>query len=145
VRALRDVTPPELERHADALTEPLRKRARHVVHEIDRTVKAAAALSGGDLAAFGRLMFASHASLRDDFEVSVPELDTLVQAARSAPGVLGSRMTGGGFGGCTVTLVEPTQVEAAGTAVAKAFAMRFGRAPAWFVTRAAEGAGEIRV
>jgi galactokinase len=145
VRALRDVSPADFERHAAALDEPLRRRARHVVLEIDRTVQAAAALSAGDLAGFGALMFASHASLRDDFEVSVPELDTLVQAARSAPGVLGSRMTGGGFGGCTVTLAEVAQVEAAGTAIAKAFAMRFGRAPAWFVTRAAEGAGEVAV
>jgi len=145
VRALRDVTPADLERHAAALSEPLLKRARHVVLEIDRTVKAAAALSAGDLAGFGRLMFASHTSLRDDFEVSVPELDTLVQAARSAPGVLGARMTGGGFGGCTVTLAEVGTVEGAGAAIANAFAMRFGRAPAWFVTRAADGAGEISV
>ncbi|HVR70007.1 MAG TPA: galactokinase [Vicinamibacteria bacterium] len=143
VRALRDVAPDDLERHAAALGEPLRRRARHVVSEIHRTALAASALSRGDLAGFGRLMFASHASLRDDFEVSVPELDTLVQAARSAPGVLGARMTGGGFGGCTVTLAEAAQVEAAGTAIAAAFALRFGRAPAWFVTRAADGAGEI--
>ena len=145
VRALRDVTPAELERHASSLSEPLRRRARHVVLEIDRTVKAATALAAGDLAGFGQLMFASHLSLRDDFEVSVPELDSLVQAARSAPGVLGARMTGGGFGGCAVALCESGAVDAAGAAIAKAFALRFGRAPAWFVTRAADGAGEIAV
>jgi galactokinase len=142
VRALRDVRPEDLEAHAALLPEPLRRRARHVVTEIDRTARAAAALSRGDLVAFGRMMFDSHASLRDDFEVSVPELDTLVQAARGAAGVFGSRMTGGGFGGCTVSLVEAAQVEAAGTAIATAFAMRFGRAPAWFATRASDGAGE---
>lgn len=143
VRALRDVTPDDLERHASALPEPLLRRARHVVTEIERTLLAASALSAGDLAGFGRLMFASHRSLRDDFEVSVPELDTLVQAAAAAPGVFGARLTGGGFGGCTVTLVESGQVEAAGAAIAKAFATRFGRVPLWFVTRAANGAGEI--
>ncbi len=143
VRALRDVTPDELERHAEVLPEPLRKRARHVVTETDRTVRAASALSRGDLSGFGGLMFASHRSLRDDFEVSLPELDALVQAAVSAPGVLGARMTGGGFGGCTVTLVERGQEGAAGAAIAKAFATRFGRAPAWFLTHASDGAGEI--
>jgi galactokinase len=143
VRALRDVTPDELARHASALPEPLARRARHVVTEIERTARAATALSQGDLTGFGRSMFESHRSLRDDFEVSVPELDALVQAAAGAPGVLGARMTGGGFGGCTVTLVESGQVDAAGAAIAKAFATRFGRVPAWFVTRAADGAGEI--
>ena len=143
VRALRDVAPDALERHASALPEPLLRRARHVVTEIERTTLAASALSRGDLAGFGRLMFASHRSLRDDFEVSVPELDALVQAAAGAPGVFGARMTGGGFGGCTVALVESGQAEAAGAAIAKAFATRFGRVPAWFATRAADGAGEI--
>jgi galactokinase len=143
VRALRDVAPDDLARHASALPEPLPRRARHVVTEIERTARAASALSKGDLAGFGRLMFESHRSLRDDFEVSVPELDALVQAAASAPGVLGARMTGGGFGGCTVTLVESGQVDTAGAAIAKAFATRFGRVPSWFVTRAAGGAGEI--
>jgi galactokinase len=143
VRALRDVTPDELERHAAVLPEPLLARARHVVTEIDRTVLAASALSRGDLAGFGGLMFESHRSLRDDFEVSVPELDALVQAAASAPGVFGARMTGGGFGGCVVTLVESGQEGAAGAAIAKAFATRFGRAPAWFVTHASNGAGEV--
>jgi galactokinase len=143
VRALRDIAPDELERHARTLPEPLLKRARHVVTETDRTVLAASALSRGDLSGFGRLMLASHRSLRDDFEVSVPELDALVQAAVSAPGVFGARMTGGGFGGCTVALVESGQEGAAGAAIATAFATRFGRAPAWFVSHAADGAGEI--
>ncbi|XP_053425535.1 galactokinase isoform X3 [Nycticebus coucang] len=82
------------------------RRARHVVGEIRRTAQAAVALSRGDYRAFGRLMVESHHSLRDDYEVSCPELDQLVEAALSVPGVYGSRMTGGGFGGCTVTLLE---------------------------------------
>ena len=144
VRALRDLTPEELERHGAALPEVLRRRARHVVTEIDRTRRAAAALSDGDLAGVGRLMYASHGSLRDDYEVSVPELDALVEAAANAPGVLGARLTGGGFGGCTVMLVESDRVGEAGMAIAKAFAVRFGRVPTWFATAAADGAGEMK-
>jgi galactokinase len=143
VRALRDVTPEDLERQAGALGEVLHRRARHVVSEIARTAQAAEALSSGDLPGFGRLMYASHESLRRDYEVSVPELDTLVEAAAAAPGVLGARMTGGGFGGCAIALVERSRVPQAGAAVAAAFAGRFGREPAWFVTTAARGSGEI--
>ena len=143
LRALRDVAPEDLERHAGLLPEPLRRRARHVVSEIARTEQAAAALAEADLAQFGRLMYASHESLRRDYEVSVPELDALVEAAAAAPGVLGARMTGGGFGGCAIALVERPRVAQAGAAIAAAFAGRFGREPAWFVTTAADGAGEI--
>jgi galactokinase len=143
VTALRDVTSGQLAAHAGLLPDPLLERVRHVVGEIERTAAAAAALERGNLAAFGGLMYESHRSLRDDYEVSVPELDTLVQACAATPGVLGARMTGGGFGGCVVALVDKAHVEAAAAAVAKAFALRFGRAPAWFVTGAADGAGEI--
>ena len=143
VRALRDVGPEDLERHAEALPEPLLRRARHVVTEIARTAQAAEALSSGDLAGFGRLMSASHESLRRDYEVSVPELDTLAEAAAMAPGVFGARMTGGGFGGCAIALVERARVPDAGAAIAAAFARRHGRLPAWFVTAAADGAGEV--
>jgi galactokinase len=143
VRALRDVTPDQLALHEEALPEPLLRRARHVVTEIDRTARAAAALSEGDLAGFGQLMFASHRSLRDDYEVSVPELDTLVEAAATAPGVLGARMTGGGFGGCMVALVETERVGGARDAITGAFTNRFGRAPSVFLTSAGEGAGEM--
>jgi galactokinase len=141
IRALRDVTPAEL--GEAGLPEPLRRRARHVVTEIARTEEAAAALTRGDLAGFGRLMYASHASLRDDYEVSVPELDALVEAAAATSGVLGARMTGGGFGGCAIALVERARVQFAGASIAAAYANRFGRSPGWFVTGAAEGAGEI--
>lgn len=87
------------------------RRARHVVTEIQRTLDAAAALERGDLARFGRLMNESHDSLRDDYEVSSVELDSLVSAAREVDGVLGSRLTGAGFGGCTVTLLRKNAVD----------------------------------
>ncbi|HEX5758454.1 MAG TPA: galactokinase [Thermoanaerobaculia bacterium] len=142
-RALRDVPPAELERHAGLLPPPLLARARHVVSEMERTLQGAEALAAGELAAFGRLMLASHRSLRDDYEVSVPELDLLVEAAAAVEGVYGSRLTGGGFGGCTVTLVRPEAVARAGAALEESFSRRFGRRPEWFVTAAAPGAEEI--
>ncbi|MBT8065700.1 MAG: galactokinase [Gammaproteobacteria bacterium] len=86
------------------------KRARHVVSENERVIESAAALADGNLARLGQLMYASHVSLRDDFQVSCPELDTLVETAMSVPGVLGSRMTGAGFGGCMVSLVASSAV-----------------------------------
>ena len=101
VAALRDAKMPE----AAALSGTLARRARHVVGENDRTLRAADALEDGDLRAFGRLMAQSHASLRDDYEVSCPELDALVRAAGEAPGVYGDRMMGGGFGGSTINLI----------------------------------------
>ncbi|XP_034360358.1 galactokinase [Arvicanthis niloticus] len=104
--SLREVRMEELEAGRELMSKEGFRRARHVVSEIRRTAQAAAALSRGDYKAFGRLMVESHYSLRDDFEVSCPELDQLVEAALSVPGVYGSRMTGGGFGGCTVTLLE---------------------------------------
>jgi galactokinase len=88
-------------------------------------------------------MVDSHRSLRDDYEVSTAELDALVEAALAQPGVYGSRMTGGGFGGCTVTVVRPAAAVAAGVSVAAAFEARFGREPLWFVTGAADGAREL--
>ncbi|XP_053425533.1 galactokinase isoform X1 [Nycticebus coucang] len=104
--SLRDVQMEELEAGKELVSKEGFRRARHVVGEIRRTAQAAVALSRGDYRAFGRLMVESHHSLRDDYEVSCPELDQLVEAALSVPGVYGSRMTGGGFGGCTVTLLE---------------------------------------
>jgi galactokinase len=113
---------------------------RHVVTEIDRTRRAAAALRAGDLPAFGRLMNESHASLRDDYRVSCDELDGVVEAARAQPGVLGARMTGGGFGGCAVALVRPGAADAAADGIRAAFAARFGAPCTAFITHASEGA-----
>jgi len=111
--SLRHVTMAMLEDAGKQLSEEVYRRVRHVVTEIPRTEEAAAALETGDYSTFGRLMVVSHNSLRDDFEVSCPELDTLVEAALEVPGVYGSRMTGGGFGGCTVTLLTQESVGAA--------------------------------
>ena len=114
--SLRDVSPQDLERFGSArygneLAPVVLKRVRHVVTEIARVQEAVQVLEAGNLARFGALMNASHDSLRDDYEVSSRELDTLVDECRAFPGVLGSRMTGAGFGGCTVTLIERAQAE----------------------------------
>ncbi|MDP2674859.1 MAG: galactokinase [Dehalococcoidia bacterium] len=106
VTALRDVTAEALEARRADLPETLYRRARHVVTEEARVVAAAGALRGGDLEALGRLLYQSHESLRDDFEVSCPETDLLVELAAGVEGVLGARLTGAGFGGCTVNLVR---------------------------------------
>jgi galactokinase len=106
VRALRDVTPEDLERKMEMLTAGLRPLARHVVTENARTLAAAEAMTRGDAAAMGRLMDASHRSLRDDFGVSSPALDAIVAAAQAAPGCFGARMTGAGLAGCAVALLE---------------------------------------
>ena len=110
VQALRDVSPALFEAHQQDLPETLRKRSQHVVEENRRAQEAAEALERHDPEAVGRLMNASHASLRDLYEVSGPELDVLAETAQELPGVWGARMTGGGFGGCTVNLVEPEAV-----------------------------------
>lgn len=108
VAALRDAALGDL----DAISDPTdRRRAHHIVTENARTVEAARALDGGDNETFGRLMTASHTSLRDDFQVSGPGLDAIVEAAWSAPGCLGARMTGGGFAGCAVALVHADRVD----------------------------------
>ncbi len=106
IEQLRDVSETDFERFADKLPEVIRCRCRHVVTEIARTLAAATALKQNDLANFGKLMWQSHASLRDDYEVSCRELDIMVEIAGNCEGVLGARMTGGGFGGSTVNLVK---------------------------------------
>jgi galactokinase len=125
IQALRDATPDMLETHGSALPEPLDRRARHVVSENARVLDAKEHLDAGDLGALGNDIFASHASLRDDYEVSSPELDALVEAARDTDGVLGARMTGGGFGGCTVTLARRPAVERFQQHARQRFAERF--------------------
>ncbi|KAM9004726.1 galactokinase isoform X1 [Sarcophilus harrisii] len=109
-KSLREVDIDYLEAKKETLTKEQYRRARHVVSEIQRTSEAVVALSASNYQAFGQLMVESHNSLRDDFEVSCPELDQLVMLALSVPGVYGSRMTGGGFGGCTITLLDAEEV-----------------------------------
>jgi galactokinase len=111
VQALRDVTEQQLEECRSLMPVNAYKRCRHIVTENKRVELAAAALQRGDLAAFGTLMEEAHRSIRDDFEASCSELDTLVEIATTLPGCYGARMTGGGFGGCTVNLVAENEAE----------------------------------
>ncbi len=111
ITALRDVSADQLERHADLLTPLVHRRCRHIVTENARTVRAADALEAGDLALVGRLMNESHVSMRDDFEISCREVDIMVELNAAVEGVYGARMTGGGFGGCTISLVDADAVE----------------------------------
>jgi galactokinase len=143
VRALRDVSVAEFERHAHLLPETIRRRCRHVVTENARTLAAAEALRRGDLAELGRLMNLSHLSLRDDYEVSCYELDALTEIALSLGGALGSRMTGGGFGGSTVSLVRRHALEEFKQVVAREYTRRTGLTTTILVSEAGEGAGEI--
>ena len=143
VRALRDVTVRDLEQERDELPDVIYKRCRHVVTENARVVEAAGALERGDLAMFGELMAQSHRSLRDDYEVSSPELDTIVDLANQVEGVYGARMTGGGFGGCTVNLVAADRVEEFKRAVAPGYNRKTGHTPEIYVCSAAGGASRL--
>ena len=145
VEALRDVSLPQLEEHRHEMPEAVRKRCRHVILENGRVRESVDALERGDLARFGRLMDASHHSLRDDYEVSCRELDTLVEIARGLPGCLGSRMTGGGFGGCTVNLVEEAAVGRFRQDLARAYHQATGMEPAIHVSVPSGGAHEWAV
>lgn len=111
MRALRDVSLEDFNRLQHLLPEETRKRARHVVTECRRVEEASRLLEAGNAAGFGRLMYEGHASLKEDYEVSIPELDALVEIARQLPGCWGARLTGAGFGGCTVNLVQADQAE----------------------------------
>ncbi|HEX3451920.1 MAG TPA: galactokinase, partial [Solirubrobacteraceae bacterium] len=143
VRTLRDVSLADLSARGAVLTERLRRRARHVVTENARVLATVEALRRGGLATAGAQMNASHDSLRDDYEVSIPELDLLVDAARDTPGVYGARMTGGGFGGAIVALVRTDSVACATRALESAFVKRYGRKPAITEVRASAGAAPI--
>jgi galactokinase len=141
ITALRDITVAQFRLHEAELPEPVRARARHVISENDRAVRGAAALEQGDVATFGVLMDESHRSLRDDYEVSIRDLDILVEAARRVPGCYGSRLTGAGFGGCTVSLVESSVVEPFRREVAAAYRAATGRDTTIYVCRASDGVG----
>ena len=142
IKALRDVTA----EHLDLINElpaDLAKRARHVVTENQRVLDGVQALQNNNLKLFGELLYASHESLRDDYEVSCRELDLLVEIARSIPGTLGSRMTGAGFGGCTVSLVPQDAVDDFMTAVRERYWSQTGIEPELFVFKASHGARRI--
>lgn len=143
IRALRDVSPDDLARHSDLLPPIVLQRARHVVTEDARVLEAVQALEAGQAERFGQLMGASHISLRDDYQVSSRELNLMVEIAQRAPGCLGARMTGAGFGGATVNLVREHDVPAFIEAVAAAYEEQTGLQPEITATTAAAGAGII--
>jgi galactokinase len=142
-KTLRDVTLEDFRKWGGELPVRIRKRCRHVLTENLRVLQAEEALQAGDLKLFGRLMASSHASLRDDFEVSCEELDLMVRLAEENAGVHGARMTGGGFGGCTINLVREDCVERFQANVAAGFEKATGRVPEIYVSSAADGAGRL--
>jgi galactokinase len=141
VRSLRDATPGLVEQARDRLGERLLRRARHVVTENDRVLVAVRAFEADDLAAAGRAFLASHASLRDDFEISVPAVNRLVEVAAAVPGVHGARLTGGGFGGAVVVLAEAGAADAVAAAIRAGYATPAGHEPVVRQVRASDGAG----
>jgi galactokinase len=143
VTALRDVTLQQLEVHRKELPEVIYRRCRHVVTENERVLDAASALKQGDVAKFGQLMNQSHQSLRDDYEVSCAELDLMVGLARKVEGVFGARMTGGGFGGCTVNLVRRERVDEFQNTVAAGYQEATGLTPEIYICKAVKGAEEL--
>ena len=144
IKCLCDLTPNELDEYAYCVKDSVTlRRAVHAVSENARAKRAAEALKSGDLAMFGRLMNASHVSLRDNYEVTVPVLDVLASLAWGLPGVIGSRMTGGGFGGCTVSIVESAHAGEFMEVVSREYEARTGRKASFYTTGSADGAGII--
>lgn len=139
VDALRDVSPAMFEARADELPKVTQKRCRHVIYENRRVLDSIHALEMNDLEGFGKLMYASHVSLRDDYEVSSEELDIMVEAAREMESVYGARMTGAGFGGCTVNLVDQEETMPFQNHVASTYEKETGIKPAIYVCQAVDG------
>lgn len=144
IKALGELTNAEFDAIASAISDPVeRRRARHAVYENNRTLEAVKALEANDVKRFGELMNASHVSLRDDYEVTGPELDTLAELAWQQDGVLGSRMTGGGFAGCTVSIVRNAAIPAFEKNVGDAYTAKIGYAPSFYVANIADGARRL--
>ncbi|MGF1775470.1 galactokinase [Vibrio nomapromontoriensis] len=144
VKALRDVTIEQFNERVSELDEMVAKRARHVITENDRTVEAAKALSAGDMKRMGELMAESHISMRDDFEITVKEIDIIVDIVKGVIGDQGGvRMTGGGFGGCIVSLIPPTLVDKVTTAIAEQYEAATGLKESIYVCQAKDGAGVV--
>ncbi|ABY94267.1 MULTISPECIES: galactokinase [Thermoanaerobacter] len=145
VKNLSEITIEQFEEYKDLIPdEVLRKRAKHVITENKRVLDAVKALNDKDLIKFGELMIESHNSLRDDYEVTGKELDTLVEEALKLKGVIGSRMTGAGFGGCTVSIVKEDAVEEFIKVVTHNYTQKIGYRPTVYITGIGEGAGEIK-
>jgi galactokinase len=144
LRTLAEVLPEAFADLESAIEDPtVRKRARHVVTEQARVKAAARCVAAGDVGGFGALLNQSHESLRDDYEVTGPALDALAEAAWTAPGCYGSRMTGAGFGGCTISLVAADKLEEFQVHVAQEFQRRTGRAPSFYVSDVGDGVHEV--
>lgn len=144
IRSLGDLTEEQFEQYQDAIKDETRKkRAKHAVYENQRTLKAVDALKNGDVKLFGELMNASHVSLRDDYEVTGVELDTMVEEAWKIEGVIGSRMTGAGFGGCTVSIVKEDAVDTFIEKVGKAYQDKIGYAGDFYVVEIGDGPARL--
>ena len=144
IKALGELSIEEFEANKDLIKSPIRqKRAKHAVYENQRTLKAQKELSAGNLAEFGKLMNQSHISLRDDYEVTGVELDTLAALAWEQPGVIGSRMTGAGFGGCTVSIVKKDKVDDFIKNVGEAYKNKIGYAADFYIAAVSEGARKL--
>ena len=144
IKGLGDLTEEEFEAYKSAIKDETRvKRAKHAVYENRRTIRAVEALKNNDLETFGKLMNASHVSLRDDYAVSCSEIDVLVDAAWKVEGVIGSRITGGGFGGCTVSIVKDEAIEAFKEQVGKAYQEQVGKTPEFYVVEIGNGPCEL--
>jgi galactokinase len=141
VKALRDVSAEMLEANRARMSDVVARRCRHVVTEDQRTLDSVEALKRGDLETFGRLMNESHASMRDDFQITTEDIDALVEIQQNAPGCLGARMTGGGFGGCTVALAREEKAPLLVEAIQALYPARTGKIPQVYVCRATDGAG----
>lgn len=144
IKFLAELTEADFKEVESAITDPVaHKRARHVVGEVQRTSDAVKALKAGDITKFGKLMNASHASLRDDYEVTGPELDCMAEEAWKIDGVIGSRMTGGGFGGCTVSLVKDEAIDTFIKQVGENYEKRIGIKPDFYIAEIGNGATRI--
>ncbi len=144
IKYLAELTEDDFKEVEHAITDEVaHKRARHVVGEVQRTTDAVKALQSGNLELFGKLMNASHVSLRDDYEVTGPELDAMAEEAWKIDGVIGSRMTGGGFGGCTVSLVTDEVIDEFIEKVGKAYEKRIGIKPDFYVAEIGDGAKKV--
>lgn len=144
MKSLGELDEAQFEQYRSAIKSEVRqRRAKHAVYENQRTIKAVAALKAGDIEEFGKLMIASHDSLRDDYEVTGKELDTLVASALKQDGVIGSRMTGAGFGGCTVSIVKNDNIDVFIENVGKEYKDTIGYAADFYVVEVGDGAGTI--
>lgn len=145
IQSLGDLTPEQFESNRHLIQNEIdQKRAKHAVYENARTIQAVEKLQEGDISSFGKLMCDSHTSLRDDYEVTGFELDTLVEAAMNQAGVIGSRMTGAGFGGCTVSIVENDKIEAFIEEVGKSYNEKTGLTAEFYVASVGDGAKELK-